>query len=496
MLNNLRNIVLKFTESKKDVPLLAGFVCGFYPLIYYYSKNFNLKNSIEHLIYFTSVFILCSIIVFLFFYYIFNKVERLKQYKKGLLFVLIIITISIFFSEMLYFKLMKKALVIILVLSIILAKKFGKDYKKLIILLLIMSVIPLGNTLINLYDSFKPLTWQELPDNINEITIKHQPNIYLIQPDGYVSKEIMEKPPYKYNSDLYNWLENDGFKLYPKFRSNYPATLLSNASMFSMKHHYYGGNTFPAIEMVNSRDIISGKNSVISIFNNNNYHTFLVAQDEYFQMNNCEQLYDYRNINLSMIPMFSTGDKVKRNVFEDLKSAMEIQVEKPKFFFIEKILPHHVYLDVANNKLDEERDWYLNRLEQVNVWLKKVINYISEKDRNSLIIVLADHGGFVGIEDYPELYANNNLEHLHSTFSTLAAIKWNGYLKNDFDEELKSNVNLFRVLFSVLSENKDYLNHLEEDSSYNLNYENPFYNSVYKAIDDDGNMLLKPSSDK
>ena len=92
------------------------------------------------------------------------------------------------------------------------------------------------------------------------------------------------------------------------------------------------------------------------------------------------------------------------------------------------------------------------------------------------------------------MYGNNNPKHINSTFSTLAAIKWNGYLKNDFDEGLKTNVNLFRVLFSVLSENEDYLNHLEDNSSYNLNYENPFYNSVYKVIDNDGNLRLKSES--
>lgn len=495
MLNRIRKFVLKFTENKKDVPVLAAFASGFYPLVYYFSKNFHQKNSLEHLVFFASIFIISSIVVFLLLYYVFNKVERLKPYKKELLFVLIIATVSVLFSEMLYLKIMKKALVVIIALSMVLAIKFGKEYKKLILLLLIMSVFPFVNSLISLYDSVKPLTWQELPDTINEITIKQKPNIYLIQPDGYVSQEVMEQPPYNHKSDLYDWLDNDGFKLYPNFRSNYNATLLSNASMFSMKHHYYGGNTFPAIEMANSRDVVSGKNPVVSILKNNDYHTFLVVQDEYFQQNNCEQLYDYRNIDLNMISMFSKGYNVQRDVFEDLKSAMRIQVEKPKFFFIEKILPHHVYLDVANNKFEEERDWYLNRLEQVNEWLKNVINYISEKDENALIIVLADHGGFVGIENYQELYSNNNPTHLNSTFSVLAAIKWNGYLKNNFDKELRTNVNLFRILFSVLSEDNTYLDHLEDNSVYNLNYENPFYNSVYKAIDDKGNLLLRSASD-
>lgn len=62
---------------------------------------------------------------------------------------------------------------------------------------------------------------------------------------------------------------------------------------------------------------------------------------------------------------------------------------------------------------------------------------------------------------------------------------------DNYDAQLKTSINLFRVLFSVLSENKEYLKYLEDDSSYNLNYENPYYNSVYQAIDGKGNLLLK-----
>ena len=71
----------------------------------------------------------------------------------------------------------------------------------------------------------------------------------------------------------------------------------------------------------------------------------------------------------------------------------------------------------------------------------------------------------------------------------MAAIKWNGFLKKDFDKDLRSNVNIFRVLFSVLSENETHLNALEDNSSYNLLIKNSFYKSVNKVIDDKGKVV-------
>ena len=492
MILKLKTHVSNFIKNKKESPLLAGFVSGFYLFIYYYSENFYAKNSIEHLLFFSLIFIVIPIVTFLLADFIFNKITVLKPYKKHMYFVLIIMLIATGLSQAIYLTLKKKFLGVILIAVSAMAFKFYKDYKKLIVLVMIMSILPLGNTLISLYDSLKPLTWQEQPDNIESVIFKNKPNIYLIQPDGYVNQNIMRNALYNFESDLYPWLSNKGFKLYSDFRSNYPATLLSNSSMFSMKHHYFGDVVFPKIEMINSRDVISGDNPVISILRNNGYSNFLIAQDEYFQMNNCEQKYDYTNIKLDEIPYFSHGSNVRKVLIRDVESGINEESGISKFFFIEKLLPHHVMLANANNELDEERKWYLKRVKEVNEWLKKIVTLIEEKDSNSIIIILADHGGMVGMEDYIDKYSNDNKEFMLSTFSVLAAIKWNGYLKEGYDKDLRTNVNLFRVLFSILSEEPKYLKHLEDNGSYNLNYENPYYYSVYKVIDDKGDVLLKP----
>jgi hypothetical protein len=86
------------------------------------------------------------------------------------------------------------------------------------------------------------------------------------------------------------------------------------------------------------------------------------------------------------------------------------------------------------------------------------------------------------------MFSTNDSQQIRSIYATLAAIKWNGHLKEGMDAVLSSNVNIFRVLFSILSENPEYLKYLEEDSSYNLQ-NGTFSKSVRAVIDDNGKVI-------
>ena len=156
-----------------------------------------------------------------------------------------------------------------------------------------------------------------------------------------------------------------------------------------------------------------------------------------------------------------------------------VSIKGPRFYFVERLLPHHIHFAASK---EEERDTYIEKIQEVNVWLKSTLNYISIKDPDAIVIVLADHGGWVGLGSYPEMFSTKDPAQIRSIYSSLAAIKWNGHLKGGMDAELKSNVNLFRVLFSVLSENPEYLKYLEDNSSYNLQ-NGTFSKSVRAVID-------------
>ena len=487
MLEKIKQKLSAFTEAETDTPLLVGFISGFYPFLFYYSNNYPSINSWLHAVTFFAIYVGIPIAVTLLSYFIFSKVERLKPYKKHLLFVLVIFLTSLFMSQAVYMTLKKKVLLGILILVCAASVKMRTHYKKIIVLIGIMAVIPLFKCLVNVYEG-TGTDWTTLNDGILNAEFKHKPNIYMIQPDGYVSREVLENPPYNYKTTFYDWLNNNGFTVYKNFRSNYPASLTSNASMFSMKHHYFNDVIFPAIEMPNAREAIMNNNAV-AVLNNNGYETFYLGQDEYFQQNLAKGNYDHYNINTEDIPLFTKGDKIVRDVYADLNSSINYKTEKPKFIFLEKLLPHHVHFAAETNRIQEERKEYLAKIEESGLWLKKAIALIKQKDKNALVIILADHGGWVGIENMPEFLSTNDKSLVYSTFGNLAAIDWNGLQHEAYDEHLKTNVNVFRILFSCLSENRSYLDALQEDASYNIRPGNFISQAVHKLIDEKGNVV-------
>lgn len=488
---SIKKRITDFINNEKDTPWLAAFVSGFTPMIFLYSNNYWAINSLGHLLYFVSTFIGVSVVIYLALYYGFrafgaNKIQRAR--------VLLILLLCFLFAFLLhsFFLSPKRGTALFLgigFLGYLFWSNPRTNYKKLIIFLFIFSSLSFFRTIIHVYEDLKPDYWLKHNDDIENVRFKNSPNIYVIQPDGYVSQSIMEQSPYNNKSDLYDWLKENEFKVYDSFRSNYPASLTSNTSLFAMKQHKFADMVFPEIEMANAREVISKSNPVATILRNNNYETYFIAEDEYFQQNKKQQAFDQFNIAIDDFPYNSKGDDEIRDVFVDFKKMMSDDVKKPKFFFIEKLLPHHVGFGKTDESVKEERERYLERIKEVNSWLKTVIDYITTRDDDGIVIILADHGGWVGLKSFNHLYSTEDPELITSTFANIAAIKWNGYQIEDFDKKLKSNVNLFRILFACLSENSKYLDHLEDDSSYNVRLNKFGFKSVKRVIDDQGNIL-------
>lgn len=481
---NLRERLNDFLNKTKDYPLLVGFISGFYPMVFFYSNNYESINSWSHFVFFCFIFLFVPAIGTYFFYKIFDYFPKLNSYKKHLLFVVIIEVTAIFLSQVYYLTIKKKLLLLVLIVAIFLSLKLYESYKKIVVFVMLLSLIPFLKCLnIVVYNQFNDtLIWTKQNDDIEKTKFVKSPNIYFLEPDGYAGKEAMQEAPYNYKDTIYDWLESNSFTLYKSTRSNYPASLASNASMFVMKHHYLERIPSSPFEMQNSRSIIVGNNPVVSIFKNNNYKTFFIVEDGYFQQSFQKMNYDYHNINNSEIPFFSNDNNAKKDVYEDLKKCIEREKSnnQPKFYFVEKLFPHHVHFDGTG--IENERKVYLEKVEIANVWLKKTIDLIVKNDPSGIIIIAADHGGWVGIENTKQMFATKEKRLMKSIFSNLVAVKWNDNTHLDYDKNLKTNVNIFRVLFSYLSEDKALLQHLQEDSSYTIRQEGMFSKKGVKVV--------------
>ena len=397
-----------------------GAVCGFYVLLFYYANNYSSINSWQHLSFFTAFFIGIPVLYFLVLDVLFTKLPKLKKYHIQARFVSIIIVTATLLSWAMKLRLLKKILLVVLILAIIISFKAAKDYKKLIPLILVVACIPLFKNLIHIYEHKSDDAWREYPLDVAEVTLKHTPNIYVIQPDGYVSQSVLEQPPYEMESPIYDWLRSQNFKVYDDFRSNYPASLASNASMFAMQQHRFGDMLFPTLEVPNARVVIQGDNPVISTLARNGYKTHFIVEDEYFQQNRAkENGYDYHNIPFDTIPYFSDDDIIEKDVIQDFKKALALQTDVPSFYFIERVLPHHVHF-INENRIAADKAWYAERIKQSDVFIKETVGLIKDKDPEAIIVVLADHGGWVGIDGFEEMYTTDDPNKIASIYSTLS----------------------------------------------------------------------------
>jgi hypothetical protein len=106
-------------------------------------------------------------------------------------------------------------------------------------------------------------------------------------------------------------------------------------------------------------------------------------------------------------------------------------------------------------------------------------------------MIMADHGGFVGLDYSAEVYKKTtDRDIIYSTFGSMLSIKWPNNEVPAIDTHLKSSINVFRILFSYLSNDEKYLQHLQDDKSYLILKEGA-EPGIYEYIDENGNITIK-----
>lgn len=492
----LRSKILVFLESKKEYPVVAAIASGLYPLLYYYNSNYTLVNSWQQLGFFMLCYIFIPVLIFSLVYFTFKKFDSDKKYLKYVIPTLNLTAFSFFVITSTY-GLRVKIILLVIPIAIFLAVILSRHFKKIVVFQYLLAIFVLAQLVPDVYKAISYSSkWMAQPDAIKAVVFKKKPNIYIIQPDGYANFSKLKEAPYSFdNSAFEGFLRNNDFKLYNNFRSNYVSTLSSNSSLFAMKHHYYS-NSAQSNELYYTRETIAGDNPVISILKNNNYKNFLVLERSYLLVNRPKLHYDYCNIDYGEISYLARGFEVKKEVVGTLASLISQNKNTNNFYFVEIMRPSHVSVNKSESKgIEEERRFYLSELEKANETLKQVIEIINNKDDNSLIVIVADHGGYVGLSYSMQNRIKQTDEDLiHSIYTSALAIKWPDEAPS-YDDKLKTSVNLFRILFSYLSDNGSYLKHLQEDKSYAIiNKEAPV--GVYEYINENGDVTFKKYNGK
>jgi len=488
----LTGIFREFLTNGNLNTISVALAAGLYPIISYYSNNFTLVNSWKHFGFFLFFFIILPALLFYSVTFLIKSLPQKDFYKYVLPFLNLFL--FLFLTKIsIYAGINKKLTVAIFFVAIFLALILYKHFKKIVLFEYLLILVGLFNLSPVLFKNFTISSkWMAQPDAIENVVFKNKPNVYFIQPDGYVNFSELAKGYYSYdNSDFENFMTDNGFKNYADFRSNYSNTLASNSSMMMLKHHYHNNQLHPS-EGLNAREILVSSNVVLDVFKNNGYTTHLILEAPYIMLNKPKMGYHKSNFLVEDVPYIGKGFENKRQVVDDLENFLADREENPLFFFIEFFNPGHIANTKGNTEgREKEKEKWIESLQQANTYLKDFVDLIKEKDSNALIIILADHGGYVGLDYAMQMYTKTQeRDILYSVFSSQLSIHWPEKNVPGYDTELKSTVNLFRIIFSYLSEDTKYLKALQEDASY-LTIHKGAPEGVYKYIDKNGNIVFE-----
>lgn len=475
--------------------LLAAIAPGLYPIIFYYSKNFPLVNSWEHFGFFVVTFLLLPLVLFYASHRLFT-IKPLQRFQKYLLSFLNVFTFLYLLKVCFYIGVEKDKILISFGIAAVVSFFLYKHLLKIIAVQFLLAIIGSFSLVVTVID-FISLSeeWRQQPDTIAEVAFKKKPNVYLVQADGYANFAELKGGFYNFdNSEFEDFLLHENFTFYPKYRSNYSTTIESNVTLFNMKHHYYN-KSIDYNEIYNGRNMIISENPVLDAFKKNGYKTYFLTETPYLISNRPTLGYAITNLPYTEIKFIRNGARRITDIEKPLKLYTQETTGTPKFFFIQLLNPWHITTISSTFKTKEsERELYLTNLHETNKILARSISQIKTEDPEGIIILMADHGGFVGMASTGEKRTKNmDRDFQYSIFGANLAIMWPNKAP-EIDAELKSSVNVFRVLFSYLSENEAYLEHLQENGSYLIINEGA-PDGIYQTIDDAGKIVFKSLAD-
>jgi len=495
-LSSLKDKIIDFINDRNEYCHLVVFVAGLYPFFQYYSNNISEATSWQQLLFIAGLcFVLPQILLLLW-----NYCKNFKIFTRIRTNGISILN-AVVFSGLIGFlvlNLNRKMLLATFIVAAVIGFILVKHLKKIIIIQVILAVTSIVSLVPKLLFELQHdnATWATISDEELNTTLLKTPNIFVIQPDGYVNFSDMDQPPYSFNnSDFEAWLGTSGFTNYRNFRSNYYSTYTSNSSMFAMQHHYYTNTNRATLKTHDANEAIVGKyNNVLNILKKNNYKSHLITDNSYFLIDREVSHYDYCNIKANQLSFYKSGVLKDMDMLSDFKSVLDTLSDSKNFFFIEKTVPGHIrHRENISEGKTIERLKYLDEVKLANQWIKSLVVQISEFDEQALIIIVADHGGYVGL-DYTLEAVNRKLNHLEtiSAFSSMLSIKWpKDYIPDGLT--FKSNVNLFRNVFYTLSKNDKLLSNSKDNSSFLPLMENGKAN-YYQYIDDKGNFVFNKVS--
>lgn len=486
----MKDKILGYLNEEKHRWWTVTIVPGFYAIVYLYLKNYTLVNSWQQLASFICCFVILPSVIFLFFDFAFKK--KIPTRRVQLYWSYLLINFSIIFSLSIYLGWRWKGLLLFAIVVISASFFLAKHYKKIVLLLSCMLFIAVGQLLYFLVTKVSNSNeWiKEMP--FESVVFDTRPNVYVIQPDGFVGRRAGDNPLYNLKlEEFYNTLSDSGFQFNHNFRSNYPTTLASNSTLFTAQHHYLNYGDIDN-ELLNARDIILGDNPVIKTFKKNGYQTNVILEHSYLMLNYPEVAYENNNVSYNDLSPLLPNYFLGKNYQREFENMVVNASSEPQFFFIEILHPGHIsFSKDRKDAIKFETERYKQEIDSISKTIIEMVQFIEKNDPESIIILLADHGGFVGYSHTGAAYnlPESNEDLKQSVFNALYAVK-TPYGSKIHPIKATSSISVFPRLFDHLS-SMDLTTELQLDNSSYLLIDNKSHKELYQYYDSKGNSVSK-----
>ncbi len=510
-----------------------AFLIGMYPILFFLGNNWFMFELSQALV----LFMTFSLIIFMTlssFYLglswiVRNFLENRQERITNRFFVLISLFVLAYLLRHTFLEMLNGQLALFLLLVLSMASILAwfvprVQIFRLNIILGIMCLVQIGMVLDSVITRKAGTPFEEMVDEAHqilydEVKFLKKPNVYYIIPDGHPDRETVRKIFHVDETDFYERLESLGFTIYPSVFSNYMATLYSVSSLLGMNHHYYRGS-IGNFEMLDSRTFIaSAKNPVVRIFKKNGYQVSYVHETDYLLRKGClvdscspkvarwGALFDIlvapRLHSIPLIKQIVKPINAVRAVKSKEKTLSDVIPKILKHIDLVSVhdMPHFTFIHTRQSghsstgkqtyeELTSFRKNYFKRIQIANDTVTNMVKYILTRDPNALIILNADHGawgyGNLSIadrsvfEEIPDdLIARDHL-------GVLLAIHWPDAPPN-YTQDIRSNVNLFRYIFSYLSESQAFIATKVRDDGYLIKGRGK--DGIVMKVLDDGDLL-------
>jgi hypothetical protein len=320
----------------------------------------------------------------------------------------------------------------------------------------------------NLIYPEKPLSNQYI---ISGIPDSSKPDIYFFVFDAYTNNSTLKTVWNFDNSQITNWLSDNGFHIGSNTHSNYDFTTFSVSSTFNMNFipSKKGNDASNPRTILQSNESLSN-NETFSILSKENYKiNFLAPFKNSIQENDLGYFFDYlvngqiqgqtfpglfrhSNLFITLKDKFYTQSHKDYyyNVFEDKYQGILKTVEKiknttdsivnrrPNFVYGHILVPHAPALFDSHGKFISPEEaltatyfnTYVDQIKFANTLIRDLVHHIQSHNKpNTIIIIEGDHGySFYPIDSIPQFgfknfnaiyFPDKNYSQLYDTMSPI-----------------------------------------------------------------------------